>query len=86
MIAFACYFTLIHRLGPQKAVYIGVVTPVISVLLSIQMENFRPGPVQWLGMAVCLASVAWALHTPASAVAAEKADANADAEKLEKAS
>ncbi|UTY57785.1 DMT family transporter [Massilia sp. erpn] len=86
VIAFACYFTLIHRLGAQKAVYVGVVIPVISVLLSIRMENFRPGPVQWLGMVVCLASVAWALHTPAAAAAKGVADTAADAEKLEKAS
>lgn len=64
VIAFACYYTLIHRHGTQKAVYIGVVTPVISVLLSIKLEHFRPGPLEWLGMALCMASVAWALRTP----------------------
>ena len=65
VIAFACYFTLIDRIGGQKAVYIGVVTPVISVLLSIRLENFRPGLVECLGMVLCLASVAWALRAPA---------------------
>jgi drug/metabolite transporter (DMT)-like permease len=63
VIAFAAYFTLIHRIGPQKAVYIGVVTPVISVLLSIQLEHFRPGPMEWAGMILCLSSVAWALKS-----------------------
>jgi drug/metabolite transporter (DMT)-like permease len=67
VIAFAAYFTLIHRIGSQKAVYIGVVTPVISVLLSIQLEHYRPGPVEWLGMVLCLSSVAWALQAPAPA-------------------
>jgi drug/metabolite transporter (DMT)-like permease len=66
VIAFNCYFTLINRIGSQKAVYIGVVTPVISVLLSIQLEDYRPGPVEFLGMLVCLASVAWALRAPAA--------------------
>jgi drug/metabolite transporter (DMT)-like permease len=61
VIAFACYFTLIDRLGSGKAVYIGVVTPVISVLLSIRLENFHPGVIECLGMLLCLASVAWAL-------------------------
>ena len=65
VIAFHCYFTLINRIGSQKAVYIGVVTPVISVLLSIQLEDYRPGPVEFLGMIVCLGSVAWAVRTPA---------------------
>ncbi|HEU4844880.1 MAG TPA: EamA family transporter [Burkholderiaceae bacterium] len=67
VIAFACYFTLIHRIGSHKAVYIGVVTPVISVLLSIRLEHFRPGLLEWLGMALCLASVAWALRADAPA-------------------
>ncbi len=65
VIAFAAYFTLINRIGPQKAVYIGVVTPVISLLLSIQLENYRPGVIEFLGMTLCLASVAWAVRTPA---------------------
>ena len=64
VIAFAAYFTLINRIGSQKAVYIGVVTPVISLLLSIQLENYRPGPLEFLGMIVCLGSVAWAVRTP----------------------
>jgi len=63
VIAFAAYFTLIHRIGSDKAVYIGVVTPVISVLLSIQLEHFRPGAMEWTGMLLCLSSVAWALQS-----------------------
>ena len=65
VIAFMAYFTLIERLGSQKAVYVGVITPVISVLLSIRLEHYRPGPLEWLGMVVSLSSVAWALRAPA---------------------
>jgi hypothetical protein len=36
------------------------------VLLSIKLEHYRPGPAEWLGMAVCLGSVAWALRAPAA--------------------
>lgn len=64
VIAFFSYFTLINRIGSQKAVYTTVISPVISVLLSIRLEHFRPGLVEWLGIAVCLASVAWALRAP----------------------
>jgi drug/metabolite transporter (DMT)-like permease len=64
VVAFICYFTLINRIGSSKAVYVGVVNPVISVLLSIKLEHYRPVPAEWLGMAVCLGSVAWALRTP----------------------
>ena len=66
VIAFLAYFTLINRIGPQKAVYIGVITPVLSVLLSIKLEHYRPGLVEFTGMVLCLASVAWALRAPAS--------------------
>jgi drug/metabolite transporter (DMT)-like permease len=69
VIAFAAYFTLIHRIGSDKAVYIGVVTPVISVLLSIQLEHYRPGLLEWLGMVLCLSSVAWALKPNSSTTA-----------------
>ena len=65
VIAFSAYFTLIARIGTQKTVYIGVVTPVISVLLSIQFEHYRPAAIEWLGMALCLASVAWAMTSGA---------------------
>ena len=65
VIAFAASFTLINRIGSQKVAYIGVVTPVISLLLSIRLEHYRPGPLEYLGMILCLASVAWAVRTPA---------------------
>ena len=65
VIAFMAYFTLINRIGSSKAVYIGVITPVISVLLSIQLEGYRPGPGEWMGMILCLSSVAWVMRAPA---------------------
>jgi drug/metabolite transporter (DMT)-like permease len=65
VIAFFAYFTLINRIGSGKAVYTAVTSPVVSVLLSIRLEHFRPCPVEWLGIVVCLASVAWALRAPA---------------------
>ncbi|MBI3228770.1 MAG: EamA family transporter [Burkholderiales bacterium] len=62
VIAFSAYFVLIDRIGGHKAVYVGVVTPVISVLLSIQFEQYRPGLIEWLGMALCLAGVVLAVR------------------------
>jgi drug/metabolite transporter (DMT)-like permease len=69
VVAFICYFTLINRIGSSKAVYVGVINPVISVLLSIRLEHYRPVAAEWLGMAVCLGSVAWALRAPATRAA-----------------
>ena len=67
VIAFIAYFTLISRIGAQRAVYVGVTSPVISVLMSIRLEHYRPGPLEWLGMLLCLASVVWAVRPPAAA-------------------
>jgi len=65
VIAFFAYFTLIGRIGANKAVYIGVITPVLSVLLSVMLEGYRPGPLEFAGMVLCLTSVAWAMRAPA---------------------
>ncbi|MBC7513386.1 MAG: EamA family transporter [Herminiimonas sp.] len=62
VIAFTSYFTLINRIGPGKAAYTGVLTPVVSVLLSMQFEGYRPGAVGVFGMALCLAGVIWAVR------------------------
>lgn len=62
VIAFACYFTLMHRIGVQKTVFIGVVTPIISVLLSIKLEAYRPGWLEWSGVVLCLVGVVWAIR------------------------
>jgi len=64
VVAFLCYFTLISRIGSHKAVYITVITPPLSVLLSIRLEGYHPGPLEWLGMAICLGSVGWAVLGP----------------------
>lgn len=66
VIAFIAYFTLINRIGAQRAVYVGVTSPVISVLVSIRLEHFQPGMLEWLGMAMSLASVVWAVRAPSA--------------------
>jgi drug/metabolite transporter (DMT)-like permease len=70
VIAFAAYFILIARIGTQKTVYIGVITPIISLMLSIRFEHYRPGPLEWLGVVLCLSGVVWALKgkTPPASV------------------
>ena len=62
VIAFTCYFTLINRIGPGKAAYTGVLTPVVSVLLSMQFEAYQPGLVGFCGMVLCMAGVVWAVR------------------------
>lgn len=61
VIAFTAYFTLINRIGPGKAAYTGVMTPVVSVLLSMRFEGYQPGAIGFFGMALCLTGVLWAI-------------------------
>ncbi|MBC7416064.1 MAG: EamA family transporter [Herminiimonas sp.] len=63
VIAFTAYFTLINRIGPGKAAYTGVMTPVVSVLLSMHFEGYQPGAVGLIGMGLCLAGVLWAVRS-----------------------
>lgn len=63
VIAFTAYFTLINRIGPGKAAYTSVMTPVVSVLLSMRFEGYQPGAIGVLGMALCLAGVLWTVRS-----------------------
>ena len=78
VIAFTAYFTLINRIGPGKAAYTGVLTPVVSVLLSMRFEGYQPGAVGLLGMVLCLAGVVWAVRSKGGKPAADtREDASA---------
>ncbi|WP_338844683.1 EamA family transporter [Massilia sp. W12] len=69
VIAFSAYFILIHRWGGHKAVYVGVITPIISVLLSMRFEHFQPGWIELAGMLLCLAGVVLVLRAENKAAA-----------------
>ena len=38
--AFGAYYALVHRVGPAKAGYIGVLTPVVALVVSSAFEGF----------------------------------------------
>jgi drug/metabolite transporter (DMT)-like permease len=52
-IAFTLYFNVIRVIGPAKAAYSGVITPVIAMLLSTLFEGYR-----WSALAVAGAVLA----------------------------
>lgn len=61
VIAFQAYLTLIGRIGPDRAAYANVMTPVIALMLSSVFEDFHW---QWFTMAgalLCLAGNYFAL-------------------------
>jgi drug/metabolite transporter (DMT)-like permease len=57
VVAFLAYLTLLKKVGAGPASYVGVTTPVIAMLLSTLVENYRWS---WLGVAVTAAGNAGA--------------------------
>lgn len=54
VIAFGAYLTLVGRIGADKAAYVSVLFPVISLTLSTFFEGMEVSPLQLGGMAVAL--------------------------------
>lgn len=40
-VAFTCYFGVIRAIGPAKAAYSGVLTPILAMLISTLLEDYR---------------------------------------------
>ena len=41
VVAFGCYLTLIHRIGADKGAYAGVAFPIVALLISTWLEDYR---------------------------------------------
>lgn len=41
VVAFGCYLTLISRIGADKGAYVGVAFPVVALLISTWLEDYR---------------------------------------------
>jgi drug/metabolite transporter (DMT)-like permease len=50
IIAFGCYLTLLNTVGPARAAYISIITPVVAIIISTFFENFRWNYSTVLGM------------------------------------
>jgi drug/metabolite transporter (DMT)-like permease len=58
VVAFACYLTLLGRIGPDRAAYVAVLGPVVALAVSTVVENFQWTIVAALGLiAVFLGNV-----------------------------
>lgn len=60
VVAFLTYFKLAQRQGPGRAALTSVLIPVIALLISAALEDWRPHALSLVGIAVCLGSVWWA--------------------------
>lgn len=52
VVTFACYLTLVERIGAAPASYIGVMTPVVALIISAIFENFAWGVLTFAGVAL----------------------------------
>jgi drug/metabolite transporter (DMT)-like permease len=41
IVAFACYLTLLNRIGAARSGYIGVMTPIVALVVSAFFESFQ---------------------------------------------
>ena len=55
VIAFGSYLKLLGKIGPQKAVYITLLIPIVAIMLSALFENLSLQPHSIIGIAVVLA-------------------------------
>lgn len=53
--AFLSYLTLIHRIGADRAGYVGVLVPLVALLMSTLFEGYRWHAEAALGLLLCLA-------------------------------
>jgi len=60
-IAFTCYFGVIREVGPARAAYSGVLTPIIAMVISTCVEDYRWSLLASAGGAVALAGLLIAL-------------------------
>lgn len=54
ILAFACFLTLIARIGAARASYVGVMVPVIALAVSAAFEDFHWQLLTWVGIAVAV--------------------------------
>ena len=62
VIAFGAYLTLLGRIGPDRAGYIGVAIPVVALLLSASFENLSLEPLQLVGVSLVILGNAFVLR------------------------
>ena len=69
VLTFLCFNALLGRIGPARAGYVGVATPVVALIFSTLFEGFEPSTWTWLGVALVVAGNAVALWPKRAAAA-----------------
>ncbi|MEK8031638.1 DMT family transporter [Ideonella sp. DXS29W] len=64
IVAFGAFYGLVHRIGPARAGYVGVMTPIVALLVSWWLEGFVWTGETLAGVALALAGNVIALWQP----------------------
>ncbi len=66
VLTFACYLTLLDRVGPGPAGAIGVMTPLLALVVSMTLEGYRPDLYAALGAVLAIGGNVLMLNRSAS--------------------
>jgi drug/metabolite transporter (DMT)-like permease len=55
VVAFGAYLTLLGKIGPARAAYVGVAVPMVALVMSTVFENYRWTLPALAGVALCVA-------------------------------
>ena len=64
VMAFACYLTLLGRIGADRAAYATVMFPVVALAVSTMLEGYRWTLPAFIGLAAVLAGNLLVLRAP----------------------
>jgi drug/metabolite transporter (DMT)-like permease len=73
VLSFACYLTLLERVGAGPAGTIGVMTPILALVVSAVFEGYRPDLLAGLGAALAVAGNVLILRRASAAPAVRDA-------------
>ena len=65
VVTFLCYLELMRREGTARAMYIGVLSPIGALLISLFLEDLRLPFVGWMGLACALLGAWYTLRSRA---------------------
>jgi len=66
VVAFACFFVLLERIGAARAGYIGVMVPIVALVISYLFEGYAWRAATWLGVGLSVAGNVVILRRPVS--------------------
>ena len=78
IITFACYLTLLKRVGAARSSYVGVMVPLVALVVSFFFEKFQWGWMTTLGVALSVAGNMLMLGSPPQPTGATENSAHAD--------